>query len=88
MTIDFPVFWISLSSSLKVAVPSFFGLYKKAAKKLLFVNYPSALPTTKRAILQNVAIRICVRRSFQSDRDSNIRRFKNVLELNDQPLNL
>ena len=63
-----------------------FDFFQKAAKKPLFVNYSSALPTTtKRAIVRNEVNRICARSSVQSDRDSNIRRFRNVLKLNDYP---
>ena len=63
-----------------------FNFYKKAAKKPLFINYTSALPTTiKRAVVRNEVNRICARSSSQADRDSNLRRFRNVLELNDYP---
>ena len=63
-----------------------FNFYKKAAKKPLFVNYSSALPTsTKTAIVRNEINRICARSSSQTDRDLNIQRFRNVLKLNDYP---
>ena len=52
------------------------------------MNYHSALPTTtKRAVVRNEVNRIRIRSSSQTDRDSNIRRFKDVLKLNDYPDN-
>jgi len=63
-----------------------FNFYRKAAKKPLFLNYSSALPTTtKRTVVRNEVNRICARSSSQADRDSNIQRFKNVLKLNEYP---
>ena len=63
-----------------------FKFYKKAAKKPLFLNFTSALPTsTKRAVVRNEVNRIAARSSSQADRNSNIRRFRNVLQLNDYP---
>lgn len=63
-----------------------FDFFQKAAKKPIFVNFSSALPTcTKRAIIRNELHRISTRSSLDSDRDANISRFKNVLKLNDYP---
>ena len=65
-----------------------FDFFCKAAKKPLFVNFASALPsTTKRAIVRNEVHRICARSSHQTDRDANVRQFKKVLKLNNYPSN-
>ena len=63
-----------------------FDFYKKEAKKPLFVNYTSALPTTtKRAIIRNEVRRISARSSNNKDCENNILRFKDVLKLNGYP---
>ena len=77
-----------LDFSIKVASDGSvsFNFFQKKARKPLFVNYNSALPTsTKNAIIRNELTRISNRSSTPSDRDININRFKSVLKLNDYP---
>ena len=63
-----------------------FNFFQKRAKKPLFVNYASALPTRmKRAIVLNEVSRISARCTSSENRDNNIDRFRAVLRVNDYP---
>ena len=65
-----------------------FNFFKKKAKKPLFINYHSALPTqTKLNCVQNEAKRIADRCSSNADANANIAQFKQQLEVNEYPSN-
>ena len=63
-----------------------FDFYQKDAKKPIFLNYTSALPTTmKESVIRNEVRRITKRSSSNEDREKNIFRFNSVLQLNNYP---
>lgn len=64
-----------------------FNFYKKTAKKDLFVNFKSALPTqSKINFIQNDISRITNRCSNNNDRQSHLDNFSKILHQNDYPL--
>ena len=66
-----------------------FNFYKKQAKKPLFVNYKSALPTNNKInFVRNERKRITERCSNTRQKQNALQYFSQVLKLNDYPENL
>lgn len=63
-----------------------FNFYKKTAKKDLFVNFKSALPTSSKLnYINNEIDRISTRCTKRKDREEQIKNFESVLIKNDYP---
>ena len=63
-----------------------FDFYRKTAKKDLFVNFHSALPTgSKFSFIRNETERIVAKCSSEATASRNVQQFRNVLRLNEYP---